>query len=226
MGYKGTLRSVRGSVNRSIRASEREQKRQQRQVQELQEKFNRKVSLAEERRSKPIQKLSEQYAAGKIDKTTYDKLAKRDAEITVDLMIFGRGAGVKLAERYVTGKIDSEEFEQLKNELLGEPETERDKIAVEFRRQIESANNFVENARANKADDKCNSCGRAKKFYSPLIKQADFKLCVPCVAKFKKLCSYSGYNGSYYVASPSKLKVDEKNDITLNIVSEHILNYK
>lgn len=206
-----------------VRASGEMTEAQQRR---LVERFEKRKASATEKRNNPIQKLQEKYAAGKITKDEFDRLAVRDKKITLDYVIFGRVAGIKLAERYLQGKIDDEEFEQLRNELLGDPEAERDKIINEFKLKLSEVNSAVAKARADKSDSKCNYCGRAKKFYSPLLKESDFKLCVPCKSKFKSILNYPGYNGEYYIADKAKIIIDKPMGLRMNVVPSHILEYR
>lgn len=232
MGYKSTFRSFNAAMNRSARASQvranqkrRELQKQQKQLQATYERAQRKSTAAEAKRSKPLQALNELYAAGKIDKKQFESLSKRDSEITIDLIIFGRGAGSKLSERYVTGKISSEEFESLKNEILGEPEAEKDRIIDDFKSRLKLADDFVEKARSNKKDSECNYCGKSKKLFSPLFKENDFKLCMGCRSEFNKLKSYPGHIGQYYEVSPAVFNIDGKTDLIMNIKSGYLLNY-
>ena len=106
------------------------------QQAKLVERFNKKVQLASERRQKPLDKLKEKYAQGKINKNEFEALSKRDKDITLDFVVFGKSPGIKLAERYLLGLIDNDEFEDLRNELLGAPEAERDLIVEGFNERV------------------------------------------------------------------------------------------
>lgn len=208
--------------SRSNQATGRTEAQQRRLI----ERYEKKDQLASERRSKPLEKLKEQYAAGKIDKATYEKLAVRDSEITKDIVIFGRGSGVKLAERYVLGKLSSEEFENLKNELLGDAEAEKDLIFEEYKMVASRVNDFVEKVRGNKSGTQCNNCNKPKKFFSPLSNVSDFMLCRSCHTDYKSICRYEGKNGAYYVAEASVIDPDIKNVLSISILPEHLLNYR
>lgn len=196
------------------------------QQRRLLERFHKKQELAAERRDRPLQKLKELYAAGKISKEKFNELSKRDEIITIDFVIFGRGAGLKLAERYLQGKVNNDEFESLRNELLGDAEAERDKILADFKSKLAKVDESVKQARASTLDGQCSYCSRPKKFYSPLLRHADFKVCVPCKAKFKSLTTYAGYNGKFYSTAKMKIEIDKPNDLHLNVLPEHILEYR
>lgn len=211
------------SRNRTTSAS---QGLTQAQLRRLTERHEKKNQLIEERRSKPLHKLKELYASGKISKANYEDLAKRDKEITKDLVVFGKGAGVKLAERYISGKINTSEFINLKKELIFEPENEKEEILNGYRETIKNVSDFVEKARANRSGLKCNYCGKPKKFLSPLFSESDFKLCRSCRKQYNSLCQYSGINGQYFSADPAKIDPDTQNTLSINVVSEHIFNYR
>lgn len=198
----------------------------QSQQQKLLERRAKKIKLASERRNKPFEALKNQYATGKITKVVYDDLAKRDNYIAIDLMIFGRSTGVKLAERYVLGKIDNSEFETLKNEILGAPEAEKDNIIEGYKLAVKNVDDFIENARSQKSDEQCNSCGKRKKFFSPLYKVLDFKLCGACKRQLNQICIYQGINGNYYSSKSITIEPDAKNSLELNILPQHILEYR
>lgn len=196
------------------------------QQQRVLERHANKVRLATERRNKPLEKLKELYSAGKITQAQYNELAKRDEDISIDLMIFGRGTGIKLAERYILGKVTKNEFEQLKNEVLGLPEAEKDTLLENFETSVKSVNEYVEKVRVKRSDEECNNCGKQKGFFSPLRTVYDFKLCGSCKRQFSSLQSYSGFNGQYYTAASSKIEPDTKNNITLSINPQYILEYR
>lgn len=196
------------------------------QQQKLIERHAKKIQLASERRSKPLEKLKEQYSAGKITQSVYNDLVARDADVTIDLMIFGRGAGAKLAERYMLGKIDKVEFENLKNEVVGEPEAEKDRIIEDYKATIRNVSDYVEKTRSQKSEDQCNNCSKLKKFFSPLYTVSDFKLCGTCKKQFNQMCMYSGINGQYYSSDSSIINPDIKNSLSVNILTHHILEYR
>src|SRR5690606_2326614 len=106
------------------------------------------------------------------------------------------------------------------------PEAERDQIIEDFKAKLSEIDEAAKKARANKSDTQCNYCGRVKKFYSPLVKQNDFKLCLLCKSKFKKLTIYPGHKGSYYETEKMKLVIDQPNDLKMSVVPGHILNYR
>lgn len=196
------------------------------QQRRLVERFEKKIQLAEEKRSRPLQKLKAQYADGKVQKSSFKKLQKRDADIGLDLVIFGRGAGVKLGERYLLGKITKAQFEKLKDEILGEPEAEKDEIQKVADERLKKVKKFAKKARSNKTDQNCNYCGKPKKWYSPLRDEADFRLCGKCKREYSKLKEYPGYTGTYYIASKSELDPDQSNRLTLGIVPDYVLNFR
>lgn len=196
------------------------------QQRRLLERYEKKNQLAEERRNRPLDKLKEQYASGKIDKSIFEKLATRDKEVTKDLIIFGRGSGVKLAERYVLGKLTKEEFENFKNELLGEPEIEKDTIVEGYKTVASTVNDFIEKARNSKSENQCNYCAKQKKILSPLYVVSDFKLCGKCRKEYNHIRKYNGYSGQYYSAEPSEIDPDIKNVLSMSILPDHILRYR
>lgn len=196
------------------------------QQQKFLERHAKKIQLASERRNKPFEALKNQYATGKITKAVYDGLARRDSDVTIDLMIFGRSAGVKLAERYVIGKIDNNEFEALKNEILGEPEAEKDSIIESYKTVVKYVNDFVEKARSQKSNEQCNNCNKQKKFFSPLYTISDFKLCGSCRRHFNRISSYPGFTGQYYASESSTIDPDAKNSLSLSILPHHVIEYR
>lgn len=192
----------------------------------LVERFDKKVQLIGERRNKPAQRLKEQYAAGKIDQSRYDDLAARDVEITEDLVVFGRGAGVKLGERYILGKIEKEEFENLKKELLGEVIAERDQFASEHTASVKYIDDFIAYSRSNASDATCNFCGKEKKFYRPLLTVLNFKLCLSCKMNYSNMLKVPSKNGRYYTVESYRINPDGQNNLHMNIRPEHILEYR
>lgn len=222
MGYKSFIRSVNASSNRAARAREREQNKQRR----VQEKLDRNELNAKERLSKPRQKLDTLYASGKITSETYNSLLKRENDITIDLSVFGKSAGIELATRYITGKIDQDEFEMMKNHILGEPEAEKDVIVNDFEFRIEKAKQFIDVCQKSKDVTECAYCSKKKGILSPLFNVLNFKLCYGCRGKYHKTVNYPGYEGKYYNASPSKISANEKNELSITINAIHLYNYK
>jgi hypothetical protein len=196
------------------------------QQQRLLERHAKKLQLAAERRNKPLDKLKELYAAGKITQAQFDELAKRDSDVTIDLMIFGRGSGVKLAERYLSGKIKEDDFESLKNELLGPPEAEKDSIIEGYKAAAKDVSDYIEKARSQKSTDFCNYCGKKKGFFSPLHAMYDFRLCGTCKKQFSSLQRYDGFNGQYYASASAIIEPDIKNSLELNIQPQYVLEYR
>lgn len=223
LGYVSSKGGGRRTQSRSVGTSSGMTPSQQ---QKYLERHSKKIQLATERRNKPLEALKNLYATGKITKAVYEDLAKRDSDVTIDLMIFGRGAGIKLAERYVLGKINNDEFETLKNEILGEPEAEKDSIVEGYKVVVKGVSDFVEKVRQQKSDEQCNNCGKQKKFFSPLSTVSDFKLCGSCKKQFNHMCAYQGFNGQYYSSESSTINPDVKNSLSLSILPQHILEYR
>jgi uncharacterized membrane protein len=206
----------------------REQRALQKQYTKLvakSEKFQRKLKAVEQKRDKPTELLKEMYASGKIDSKKYSSLLKRDKDVTIDLVVFGKNAGIKLAARYISGQVDKEQFETLKNEILGSPEAEKDLIIQAIEEQTECATDFLHKAQEFKSATQCNYCGKPKKFFSPLRSSFDVMLCASCSKTFSSLISFAGYEGQYYIADPAEIIVDGKTSLTINIKEEYILDF-
>jgi uncharacterized membrane protein len=228
MGYKSTIRSFSATskrINHTLQVQanqrQRELQKQQRQLQVIQDKISKKSVIVDQKRNKPLELLKEMYASGKIDKKKFELLEQRDTEITVDLIVFGKGAGQKIAERYVTGNITKSEFNELESEL----EKEKTMIMTSLQAQIDKLNSFTEKARANTNENICSNCGKEKKFFSPLRKEQGMVLCGACQKTLQQLCNYPGYSGTYYDVRPTQLAIDTKNNINMSIKPAFMLNY-
>lgn len=189
------------------------------------EKFQRKFQAVQQKRDKPVSLLKEQYAAGKMDEAKYHELLARDSEITIDLIVFGRNAGLKLSARYLSGQIDHEQFEKYKEEILGQPEVEKTAIINNINECIDRLKEFVALARTPKFQTGCNYCGKPKGFFSPLSQVEDMVLCGKCKGALAGYRSFKGYEGDYYRAEPCEIALDGKTNLTLNIKDSHILAY-
>lgn len=232
MGYRGTIRSLNAIVNASARASRqrssqqaRENQRRLRQQEALQSKLQKKNLAINDKRSRPLQKLKDMYASGKIDTSQYNQLIKRDAEITIDLIVFGRAAGLTIGERYILGKIDQTRFEELKDEVLGAPEAEKDAIIESIDSQITAAKEFVKRSSGSRSESECGSCGSARTFFSPLSLIENMMLCKKCRKTYDALTTYPGHDGQYYHAEGMKLDIQGANQLSIFIKTEIILNY-
>ena len=107
MGWKGTLRTLKASHNRSVRASERQARQEQKKFDNL----SKKLQKIEDSREKVHMALKNDFAAGKLSKEEYDKLESRMDDVTDELLVFGKTPAVTLAKKYVCGKIDKEQFD-------------------------------------------------------------------------------------------------------------------
>lgn len=208
-------------------AHKREQAKTANEQRRLEEKFARNVQKIEDKRSKPLDKLNELYADGKIDKKEFDKLKKRDKDITSDTILFGKASAVKLATRYITGKIDNKEYEDLKNEILGDVEVEKDNLEDSYKKAQKNLAKEVQKARkAKSGTEKCSGCGSEKKFLNPLLDTYDFKSCYKCKKELSKLAKFKSFKGQYYQSDAVSIDPDEPEDLTVTVLNEHILSFK
>ena len=103
---------------------------------------------------------------------------------------------------------------------------DKDSILENFEASVKNVSDYVERARGNPSDEKCNNCKKQKGFFSPLRAVYDFKLCGSCRGRLDTLQNYVGFNGQYYTAAISKIEPDIKNPITLSINLHYILEYR
>jgi len=231
MLYVPGVTSVNAASNRSRRQAQLRANRERRELQKQymrlaakSEKFQRRLKAIEQKRDKPVQLLKEMYASSKIDSKRYARLLKRDKNVAIDLVVFGKGAGLKLASRYVSGQISEDQFETLKDEILGAPEAEKDVIIRTIKEQTERATEFLHKAQEFKSSTQCNSCGKQKKFFSPLRASHDLLLCKGCIMMLHDLTSFSGYQGHYYIVEPTEIIIDGKTNLTISIKEDYILD--
>jgi hypothetical protein len=215
------MRLLNAAVNRSLKASEQHA----RQVRRENERLIRKNTDIEKKRGKATQKLNELYASGKINVTDFAKLKSRGAEITIDLVVFGKVAGVKLAERYVTGKINKIEFEKLRHEIITDSEIEKDELMSYFQHHLDEIKAFVQKAENSTDSATCSSCNKQKKLFTRLYIEDGLLLCGNCRKKFRSLKTFTGKLGLYYRLDSITLDVKGHNQARIKIRPEHILSF-
>ncbi|MFC1615777.1 hypothetical protein ACFL21_01440 [Patescibacteria group bacterium] len=218
MGYKSILKSLDSAANAATRESERKQKR----LHKEQELLEKKIAKLEEQKSKIIDSLKDLFAKGKIDKKEYGELLKREAEISLDLLVFGKTAAVSAAKRYICGKIDKLEFEALCKIIIpAEVVKEKQEIADNYVQFIENIKKFVELCEVQ--ENQCHKCGKKKGIFSPLTNFEGLKLCGKCKKEFKSLLNHKGVNGIYFYVTPHIISLNDvdKPKLEINIHQDH-----
>lgn len=214
MGYKSYLRAQAAEQRRNLREMEKLQKEQ--------DKINKKFLKVEEKKQNIIEALDNYYAKGKIDDNKFNKLKKREDDIEVDLIIFGKAAYISAAKRYMCGEIDSEEFKGLcQNTIPADIFEEKKQILSNFKDFINNANKFVQECNLQ-AKDQCQKCGQKATFFSiffnPLKEFSGLKLCKRCIKNFKSVFNYAGFNGEYYYTNSYLYSIEELDEDKLNVM--------
>lgn len=204
MGYKSTLRSINAAGKRA-EADARRRKREKERQQKRQAKINEKML-------KIFDELENLYAKGKIDKKEFDQLKKRQADISVDLVIFGKTPGVTLGKRYVTGKITQEEFDKMQADILP-PEVylEKEKIKAELYEIHMHQKSFRKDC---KFDTGCARCGTEGSLINSVKDRGDENLCRKCFKIYRKLSNYR-HDGEYYLVNKGNIPYGGTVDITV-----------
>lgn len=197
MGWKGTLRTINSASNQIAKENERRVRKEERET----EKYNKKLAKIEESKEKIKTALNNDYAAGKINDEEYVNLTKRMDDISDELIVFGKSAGVTLGKRYVCGKIDHDQFTQMSSEFIpAELYDEKNLILSEIKRKQENLMMFKD--ACNHLPDICQHCSQPKSFLKPLHKIDDFNLCGKCLRDYKNITEYKGFEGDYLIADP------------------------
>ncbi len=218
MGYKSTLRSLSAASNAATRDHEKKQKRLQRE----QERLKKKITKLEEKKSKITDSLNELLAKGKISGKKHKELLKRESEITLDLLVFGKSAIIPAAKRYICGSIEKKEFESLcKSIIPDEVFKERQEIIDNYNKLIESIKNFKNSCK--KRENECYKCAKKKGIFSPLSNIEDMKLCGRCKGELRDLLNYKGKNGTYFYVTSHIISLNDINkpQLQINIQQNH-----
>ena len=215
MGWKGAVRSISAASNAAARESERANKQAFRESERLRKKYEKIV----EKKEKIDEALNLELAKGKIDHAKHDELEKRMDDISDELIVFGKAAGVALGKRYVCGKIEKEEFETIRSEIVPEKlYQEKDQIIADVSNKQNKCIVFAESC--SKSEGVCQKCGKEKGLFSPIKEIDEMKLCGKCSAEFKKMRHYDGFSGEYIKADPCE--VEDKMQLHISIRQEHL----
>ncbi len=219
MGYKSVLRSINTAANKATNEVEREAKRTQRE----QERINKKIVNIEVKMEKIIETLNDQFAKGRINKEEYSKLLQRKPDISIDLIVFGKVAGVSVAKRYICGKISKKEFNEICNNVIpSEVRIEKIKIKKDYDELLNKIEIFKKTCSLIR-DNTCQKCGKEKKLFSPIKIIENLKLCNSCSKKLKNLINYKGFIGNFFYINPHKISINEieKTNLVVGINQEH-----
>ena len=214
MGYKSVLRSINSASNAAARESERNRKRLQRE----QERVQKKITKLEEKKAKISDSLKDLFAKGKIDKTEYTKLLKRDEDITFDILVFGKTAAASAAKRYICGKIDKKEFKALCEDIIPiEVIEEKQEIKDKYEKHIEKIKEFIKTC--EERDNACHKCDKKKGIFSPITDFEGVKLCGKCKRRLKELLSPKKLSGTYFYVESHTILLNEidKPQLEVNI---------
>lgn len=210
MGWKGAIRSI-NAINNQV---EREKNRHLRQQKRELERLLKRIEKVNESKEKIRVALNDEYAKGKIDDRLYSGLLNRIPEVSDELIIFGKTAGVTLGKRYVCGKIDKDEFEKIRGEIVPAGlDAERKDIIQD----IEEIKNNIKDFRdsCKKSQDLCNKCGKKKGFFRSLKEVDGMILCGGCISDYKKVSRYSGFSGEYLKLEPCL--ISDNSDIAITL---------
>lgn len=198
MGYKSFLRSVNASANRAAKESQRRQRQQARAT----ERINKKAAALGEKKGALMIALELEYAAGKISQEQFNELKKRESDIGLELIVFGKAAGVALGKRYICGKIDKAEFEQIQKEILPAGYfTERENIMSGFAGYHDKIAEFKKQCAPPRAGI-CQKCGVEKRFFRRIRSYEGLLLCARCQKELERLRRYPGFMGEYLMTPP------------------------
>lgn len=213
MGWKGTVRAINSASNKIAKENERRIRQQERET----ERYNKKLVKIEESREKIKTALNNDYAAGKINDGEYVNLTKRMDDISDELIVFGKSAGVTLGKRYVCGKIDNDQFTQMSSEFIPtELYKERDSILSIIKEKQDNLIKFKDTC--NNLSNVCQKCNQDKSFLKPLHKIDDFNLCGKCLRNYKNIKEYNGFDGNYLIADP--ISISETMSLSVSIRKE------
>lgn len=210
MGWKGTVRSINAANNRHNRSVERRNRLEQKEL----DKLRKKVAKIEENREKVLMALKGDFAADKLTKQEYEKLQERMADVTDELLIFGKTPAVTLCKKYVCGKIDREKFDLVRAELVPEKLDQERKAVIEAVAEKQAKlEAFVSSC--NNKEKCCNKCGKEKKWYSLFGHVDGLCLCRDCTKEHISCSKYEGFEGEYLSAEPCEITENMKIDVAL-----------
>jgi len=232
MGYKSVLRGASSSLNaaargadRASRQAQREQEKEEREIARYQEKLAKKAAALKEKQAKPLHNLKDLFAKGKVDRKTYKNLERRQSEISPDLILFGKRAGLTLASRYVTGKVDKKTFLEQQKEIIGDVIDEKDEIVKLANSQEKELKDFIKKCgKSKKSTEKCSCCGKTKSFFKRIKEIDGLNLCGNCVRDYKQLLVFDGFDGEFFIVEQISIRSDGKSKINFVIKNEHIVN--
>lgn len=218
MGYKSVMRSLQSSANAAARESERSRKKLQRE----QERISKKAAKIDEKMSKIQDSLADLYAKGKVTKKKYEQLKKREKDIDITLIVFGKTPGVSLAKRYICGKIDKKEFDEVCKEIIpSELYGEKEELMNQYEQRCNDLEEFRKSCNS-KTDGQCQKCERQKGIFCWLKEVDGLVLCGKCAKVYKTIQNYPGYDGEFFESSPKMINDDNKNELHMSIKSEHL----
>lgn len=203
MGWKGTIKSISAASNRAAR----EEERLSRKLEREEEKIRKKLAKLDDSKEKIENALKSDYASGKIDNEKYQGLLGRSTDISDELIVFGKSAGITLGKRYVCGKIGKEEFEKISLELIpADLDKEKDLIIGQIGRLQKDLGEFKRSCSDSLTH--CQKCSMQKGVFRPLRKFDKLILCGKCLSEYKAIKNYNGFEGVYLIADPCEVLGD------------------
>ncbi|PCJ22005.1 MAG: hypothetical protein COA96_14995 [SAR86 cluster bacterium] len=216
MGYKGSMRSVVAAS----RAISREAERSRKATERGETQIRKKIDAINEKQNKVFDAVRELYAKGKITEEEYRELEKRKEDVQLDLIIFGKAAGVALGKRYICGKIDKKEFERIKDELLPVGYVD-EKIGFEDAlKHIKSdTESFKQRCSTESEENICQKCGNKGSWFKKIHQYFELSLCGKCKSELKRIRTYPMFDGEYIAIESFIVGVGESN---LRIKQEYL----
>jgi hypothetical protein len=220
MGYKSVIRSVNTAGKKASREVERQRKQRLREAERLMKKH----AKLQVKQQKVLDSLKDLYAKDKINKKEYEELKEREADIEIDVYVFGGTPGVNLSKQYITGKITKEEFnDKLEAILPSNLFIEKNDI----RKTLEETNAHYEEhvgKFSKQVEGKCVSCDVPKSLFKWLHNVDEYVLCGTCKKNYFQKRDYKGFRGQYFVVS--EVNFSDPGQIAVNILEEHILKIR
>ncbi len=214
MGWRGAIRSINAASNRAAKERDRNLRFQAKET----EKLSKKLQDIKDKKEKIKEALNNEYAAGKISSDQYALLSKRMEDISDELIIFGKVAGVTVGKRYVCGKIEKEEFEKLRSELVpAELYRERDLVLSQVGAIQKNITDFKKSC--VQKDGFCSKCSKPKGLFRHLKEIDGMIVCGACTKNYEKLKYYNGFRGTYITANPCE--VEDQMSISLAVRKEY-----
>jgi hypothetical protein len=200
MGWRGTIKSINAAHNRIVREDERRIRHQEKEA----DKYSKKVEKIEDAREKIKLALDNEYAAGRVGDKEYEQLRERMKDISDELLVFGKSAGVTLGKRYVCGKIDHNQFIEMLHEFVPvELYGEKASVIKEVKKRQEDLLQF--RSTCIQETDICQKCSKAKGLFRSLYNNDGIMLCNKCTEEYKSLKIYRGFDGIYLAADPCEI---------------------